>query len=177
MVRELMQQRAKVKKIQRMRVSTLALLISVCLALVSCNTTKVGFDYETAVARFVLETSDSGSVVTLPVSGVRIRVSSRAVLTEFDITNVSLAEQELGQCLQFTLTHQASRILYQESATNQGARMVMIVNGEPIGVQRIERPISDGILHMFVEIPDSDLPELARNLKGTSIEIQSKIHG
>ncbi len=147
------------------------------LVLVSCKTTGVGFEYERAVARFVLESEHDGSIVTLPVSEARIQVNPTAILTEFDLESVAVAEVELGQCLQFRLTRQASRTFYQASANNQGRRMVLIVNGQPLGLQRIERPVADGIFYVFVEIPDVDLPELARNLRGTSIEIQNKLRG
>jgi len=147
------------------------------LVLVSCKTTGVGFEYERAVARFVLESENGGSIVTMPVSDVRIQVNPTAVLTEFDFESVAVAEVELGQCLQFRLTHQASRRFYQASANNQGRRMVLIVNGNPLGLLRIERPVADGIFYVFVEIPDVDLPELAKNLRGTSLEIQSKLRG
>ncbi len=153
------------------------LLAMVGLALVSCNTTQVGFDYEPAVARFVIESNNGGSMVTMPVSGARIQVNPTAVLSEYDLENVSVAEVELGQCLQFTLTHRASRIFYQASASNQGKRIVLVVNGQALGLQRIDRPVSDGILYVFMEIPDADLPELAKNLKGTTLDIQSKIRG
>ena len=53
----------------------------------------------------------------------------------------------------------------------------VLINGAPIGVRRIDRPIADGVFNMFVEIPDEGLPELAQNLRGTSIEIQKKLHG
>ena len=82
----------------------------------------------------------------------------------------------MGTCLRFTTTRRASRVLYQESASNQGKRMVLLVNGRPLGIQRIERPIADGVFHIFVELPDSELPELARNLKGTSLDIQAKLN-
>ena len=55
--------------------------------------------------------------------------------------------------------------------------MVLIVNGQPLGLHPIERPVWDGIFYVFVEIPDADLSELANNLRGTSIEIQNKISG
>jgi len=145
--------------------------------LVSCNTTGVGFDYERAVARFVIETENNGSIVTMPVSGARIQVNPTAVLTEFDIESVSVAEVEMGPCLQFTLTRLASRTFYQATANNQGRRMILVINGQPIGLKRIERPVADGIFHVFVEIPNADLPELATNLRGTSLEIQNKIRG
>ncbi len=166
------------RAIKERRWASLALLtLALGFLFTSCNTTGVGFEYERSVARFVLETESSGTIVTMPVSEVRIQVNPTAILTEFDLESVAVAEVELGQCLQFTLTRQASRTFYQTSANNLGRRMVLIVNGQPVGLQRIERPVSDGIFYVFVEIPDAELPELANNLRGTSIEIQNKISG
>ncbi len=143
----------------------------------SCNTTSVGFDYDKTLARFVVESGQEGSVVTMPVSGVRIQVNPKATLTEYDLVSVEVAEVELGKCLQFTLTHTASRIFYQASVMNQGRRLVLMVDGDAIGLRRIDGPISDGVIYIFLEIPDAELPELAKNLKGTSIEIQKQIRG
>ena len=166
------------RAIKERRCTLLALLSLVLgLLLTSCKTTGVGFEYERSVARFVLESENSGTIVTMPVSEVRIQVNPTAILTEFDLKSVAVAEVELGQCLQFMLTRQASRRFYQASANSQGRRMVMIVNGQPLGLHPIERPVSDGIFYVFVEIPDADLSELANNLRGTSIEIQNKISG
>lgn len=143
----------------------------------ACNTTGVGFDYETKVARFVVETEQQGAVISMPVSGARIRVNPRAVLSEYDIVNVAVADLELGPCLQFTLTRQASMALYRTSVNNLGKLLVLLVNGKPLGLRRMERPISNGIIHMFVEVPDADLPDLAKDLRGTSIEIKNKMGG
>lgn len=177
MLRELV--RALANGANNERRSALLALSTLALGLLStsCNTTGVGFEYERAVARFVLESENSGTIVTMPVSEVRIQVNPTAILTEFDLESVAVAEVELGQCLQFTLNRRASRTFYQASANNQGRRMILIVNGQPVGLQRIERPVADGIFYVFVEIPDADLPELAKNLRGTSIEIQNKISG
>lgn len=153
-----------------------SLLAGVCLLLSSCKTTSAGFDYEPMRARFVMEADRGGALVTLPVSNVRIQVNSTAIITEYDLQDVSLAELEMGTCLRFTTTRRASRVLYQESASNQGKRMVLLVNGRPLGIQRIDRPIPDGVFHIFVELPDAELPELTRNLKGTSLDIQAKLN-
>ena len=152
------------------------LVAVVSLFLISCKTTSVGFDYDPMRARFVLETDRGGTLVTLPVSKVQIQVDATAVITEYDLQDVAIAELEMGTCLRFTTTRRASRMLYQESASNQGKRMVLLVNGTPLGIQRIDRPIADGVFHIFVEMPDSELPELTRNLKGTSLDIQAKLN-
>jgi len=66
--------------------------------------------------------------------------------------------------------------LPQESANNLGRRLVLIIDGMPIGVRRIHRPVSDGVIYMFLEVPDARLGAIATNLKGTSIEIQQKLN-
>ena len=147
------------------------------LFLSACKTTSGGGDFEMMVARFVVETDQGGAVVAMPLSGARIQVNPKATLTEYDIVNVAVADLELGRCLQFTLTHQASRAIYQTSATNQGRRLVLLVNGKALGLRRMDGPISNGVVHMFVEIPDAGLPELAKNLRETCIEVQKKING
>lgn len=158
--------------------ASIALLIGIAAILLSaCNTTGVDFEYDKQVARFVLESEGTGSLVTLPVSQARIQVNPKAVLTEFDIVSVDVTEHELGTCLQFTLTPQATRAFYRTSATHLGKRLVLLVNGRALGLQRMERPVGNGVLYVFVEIPNSDLEEMARNLRGTSIELQRKISG
>lgn len=169
--------RARTNGLVRARAFMIIALASLGFSLAACNTTSGRGDHETQVARFVVETDQDGAVVSMPVSGARIRVNSKAILTEYDFLNVEVADLELGRCLQFTLTHQASRAFYQTSATNQGMRLVLLVNGKPLGLRRIERPVSNGVIYVFVEIPDAELPELAKNLRGTSIEIQKKISG
>ena len=99
------------------------------------------------------------------------------MLTEYDFLDVGVVELDLGLCLQFTLSHQASRAFYQTSANNQGKRLVLLVNGKALGLRRIDRPVSNGVIYVFVEVPDGELPELAKNLKDTSIEVQKKISG
>ena len=142
----------------------------------SCSTTSGLRAEDRMLARFVVE-SDNGAVVSMPVSGARIQVNPKATLTEYDYLDVSVVELDLGLCLQFALSHQASRAFYQTSAINQGRRLVLLVNGRPLGLRRIDRPVSNGVIYVFVEVPDGELPELAKNLRDTSIEVQKKIRG
>ena len=126
-----------------------------------------------AIARFFLE-SPSGrqAAATLPVSGVRIAIAPKPVITEFDIVNVELAQVELGKCLMFQLTPAAARDLYRLTASNQGRRLVLVLNGEAIGARVIERPLENGTIFTFVELPDERLPALVAGLKRTSAELQ-----
>jgi len=161
---------ANVKLVRGLALASLGFLFS------GCSTTSGISPEDTMLARFVVE-SDQGVVLSMPVSGARIQVNPKAILTEYDLLDVSVVELDLGLCLQFSLSHQASRAFYQTSASNQGRRLVLLVNGKALGLRRIDRPVSNGVIYVFIEMPDGDLPELAKNLRETSIEIQKKIRG
>ncbi len=127
----------------------------------------------TAVARFFLETPrGEGAQATLPRSEVTIAIQPKPVITEFDVANVEIAEVELGRCLLFQLTAEGSRDLYRLTAANQGRRLVLVVNGEPLGARRIEQPLEGGAVLIFVERPDADLPALVRELRATTVALR-----
>ena len=133
-------------------------------------------DYQPATARFYLETSQTGSnVVTLPKSGLKLAIGATPVLAEGDIVNVELVQVELGKCLMFSLTTAAGRDLYRFSASNQGRRFVLLIDGAAVGARRVEAPLNEGTIFMFVEVPDDALPALVTRLKKTSADLQRAI--
>lgn len=133
-------------------------------------------DYTSLSARFFLEAANvDGTPVTLPQSGVRLSVNSKPVITEGDILNVELVQVDLGKCLLVQLTPSASRDFFRLSATHQGRRLVMTVNGDAIGARRIDGVITNGALFVFVEVAEDKLPALVDNLKKSSIAIQREI--
>jgi hypothetical protein len=117
--------------------------------------------------RFFLEAErDAAAVVVLPVSGVQIRVAAKPVLSEFDLVDVQVVREELGECLRFQFSPAAARDLYRMTTTRQGRRLVLLVGDQPLGARRIERPWADGQVQIFVEQPDAMLPALAAELRG-----------
>jgi hypothetical protein len=50
-----------------------------------------------------------------------------------------------------------------------------MLNQVPVGARRIEAPLADGRVYMFVEVPDDALPVLINNLKKTTVELQRAI--
>lgn len=128
------------------------------------------------VARFLIEAdSAKGALeVSLPISGVRVRVAPKPVVTEFDIRSVTEAEVEMGRCVLFQLSPAASRDLYRLSASNIGRRLVVVLNGEPLGARVMERPLEAGMLFIFLEVPDESLPDLVENLNHTTMLIQKE---
>lgn len=131
---------------------------------------------EAMTARFLWETApgDAAAVVTLPVSETRIAVNPRPAFTEYDVVSADVAETELGQCLAFQLTPAAARDLYRESATHPGARLVVVLDHRPLGARRIDRPLTDGIIREFVEVPDAELPALVRRINAAAADLRKQ---
>lgn len=141
-----------------------------------CHSTTVPKDFKPTTARFFLESgSQDGTPITLPQSGVNVLVNSKPVIAEGDIGNVELVQVDLGKCLLFQLTPAAVRDFYRLTVTHQGRRLVLVVDGAPLGARRVDGAIQNGVLFMFVEMPDDALPALVDNLKKTSAALQREV--
>lgn len=152
----------------------LAMLAAVSLA--GCSSAPEPKDYTPVVARFFLESATGdGTPLTLPQSGVRVAVNPKPVIAEGDIINVELVQVDLGKCLLFQLSTSAIRDFYRMTVTHQGRRLVLVLDGEALGARRIDGPITNGVLYVFVERPDADLPVLVQNLKKSSAAIQREL--
>ena len=149
--------------------------LAALFATAGCNTSKKNYIPE--VVRFYLESApgDAFASATLPISGTQIAINNKPVIVEVDITAVQLAKADMGQFLLFQLTPDASRDIYRLTASNQGRRLVLTINGNPLGARQIDRPFSTGSIATFVELPDSVLPELVKNINGTSTDLQKEI--
>jgi hypothetical protein len=152
------------------------ILFASLFASTGCNSSKKK-NFDTTVARFFMEASegDAFASVTLPVSGVRIAINNRPVVTEYDFTGVQLAESDLGKFLIFSLTRDAALDIYRTTVSNQGKRLVLFINGKPVGARMIDQPFNTGAIAVFAAIPDDLLPKLVKNLHETSVDIQEKI--
>lgn len=148
------------------------LMLCAWLALVGCssNPAPQGREVKPVIARFYLEARPGEEVTTfhLPVSHVAINVNPKPVLSEYDVATVNLARLDLGWCLVFQLTPAARRDFHRMSTTLHGQRIVVAFNGQPAGALRLDQPVGDGNLPMFVELSDADLPDLANRIRKTS---------
>ena len=141
-----------------------------------CQSASAPRDYTPIVTRFFLESgSGDGTPLTLPQSGVHVTVNSKPVIAEGDIVNVELVQVDLGKCLLFQLTPTATRDFYRMSVSHQGRRLVLIITDEALGARRIDGPVTNGVVYVFVEIPDAALPALVQNIKKTSVAMQREI--
>lgn len=114
----------------------------------------------------------SGNTLTLPVSGTMISIQEEALVHEFDILNVEMVKVDMGVALLVQVGGQGARNLYRGSVSNMGGRIVLTVNGNPIGARRIDGAIQDGNFYTFVEVDDEELDQLVLDIKETLVEIQ-----
>ena len=159
------------------RLLSVVISVATLIAAVGCNTFSKKKDYDTMVARFLIEANEreAFATVTLPISGVQIAVNAKPVITEFDYTGVSLAQSDLGKFLVFSLTTDAARDLYRFTGNNQGKRLVLFINDKPVGARVIDGAFNTGSIAVFAALPEEMLPELVKNLDGTSVDLQKKI--
>ena len=129
------------------------------------------------IARFLIEANEreAFATVTLPISGVQIAVNNKPIISEFDYTGVSLAQSDLGKFLVFSLTADAAREVYRVTGSNQGKRLVLFINNRPVGARMIDGAFNTGSIAVFAALPEETLPELVKNLDGTSVEMQKRI--
>lgn len=142
-----------------------------CLAAGCATRSDVG---PPAFARWYLETDRSDAVtLTLPESGVRIAVEPKPVLTEYDLVHIELSETELGRGVRFQFTRAAARDLQRLWTAHAGRRLVLTVEGEPLGVWRADSGGGAGELVVFVELADAALPAFVRQLQHTTDAVRS----
>lgn len=103
----------------------------------------------------------------LPVSGSEIQVFDRPVLSTEDFALVRLVQVKYGYALELTATNHGRHQLARVTGQHLGYRLVLVVNGLPIGARRIDGMLDDGILYSFVEVEDEGLDELVRKLNHT----------
>jgi hypothetical protein len=151
-----------------------SLLVLGAVVLAGCRSTATPPPaYAPLVARFYLETrpNEAGVPVTLPQSGVALNIAPKPVLVEYDIVNAEVAQVELGRCLLVQLSPAAARDLYRFSVSSVGRRLVLSLNDQVLGARRIESAMADGVVLVFVEMPDDQLPGIVERLKRTSADL------
>jgi hypothetical protein len=65
------------------------------------------------------------------------------------------------------LTPEGAAVLAKSSPAWSGRRLVLVVNHTPIGVVRLDRPVLDGRIVLFVELSETELTALVQSLNVT----------
>ena len=156
-----------------MRIFSVLWLMVVAMFLASCQASKPMGKLAPLEARFYLETlpGEISVVAPLPQSGVSLNVAPKPVFSEYDISHADVAKVELGLCVLVQFTPAATRDLYRLSVPAQGRRLVLALDGVFLGVHRIDHAMADGLVPLFLEIPDEQLAEMVARLNFTSTEI------
>lgn len=134
------------------------------------------------VPRLMLESRNvnygslTGPLLTLPVSGTQIEVEKEPLVNEFEIANFEMVQVDMGTALMIQTTETGARKLYRGSVTNMGSRVVLTINGVPVGARRIDGDIRNGQFFTFVEIDDASLGQLVLDLKDSIVELQKLKH-
>lgn len=122
--------------------------------------------------RVYLESPDDGKQlnrparqITMPITHNQYYVYSNPLIPEGDIVNVELVRVDLGMCIRLDVDRHAGVILNSATVANQGRRLFLLVNDQPVGVRLIDGPIYGGQIYMFLEVPDDKLPEYVLSLK------------
>lgn len=114
------------------------------------------------------------NTVTLPVSGTQIPLGKEPLISEFDIVNVEMVKVDMGIALLIQTSELGARALYRGTVTNMGGRIVLLVNGNPIGARRIDGAIQDGNFFTFVEVDGEELGQLVLDLKESIAYLQER---
>lgn len=131
------------------------------------------------MARLYLEESPNlpASHITemvLPLSGSHVTVRSKPVFGEWDIMRAMHFESEFGPAIVLLFTADARADFYRTTISNQGRRLILTINGLPVGGHYISGPIEDGRIAFYLEMDDEDIPAVAEGIQKTSNEIQKR---
>lgn len=164
-----------------MKLISKLLLLAGCLSLFVSLGCKKDDDFDNLkVPRLMLETRGvnygglTGEEAILPKTGTRISLQKDPVVSEFEIINMELVKVDLGLALMIQVSEKGGRDLYRASVTNNGSRIVLLINGNAVGARRLDGAISDAKLYTFVELPDEELEQLVLDVKKTILKLQSE---
>jgi len=113
-----------------------------------------------------------GRVFPLPVLGQEryFQLSPDITMLDFEAFSVFPARDGQTMGAAFLLKHLAKSRLTQISASRQGTYMVVVVDGQPVDVMLIDRPIEDGVLVIWGGLNAGHIEYLTKKLKLPQLE-------
>jgi hypothetical protein len=163
-------------KLSRLLVGVTGALVA--LALASCQSQSEKPPKDFVDVQFNLESLQGvpGASPEFPLSKQHIAYDDDPSLIGREIGGMKIQATEMGSRTVFSLTEDGRRDLYRLSTTHQGQRLVVTINGKPLGVTTMAGPISDGKLSFYLELSDVDLPELAKSINDSCIWYAKNLH-
>ena len=150
-----------------------ALLLGLAgLLLNSCSTSR---ELPSKLITFGFQTLDPqvGIPVVMPITKLTYRCIPVTDLTELDLESVSVGVSQNVRCLVFQFNQDGQRKLWRDTALHPGLMMYTMVNGAVIGACMIEQPLEDAQMTVFVEIPDDQLMQYAKDLQDSINKLQA----
>ncbi len=121
-----------------------------------------------------ISTGLTKSLVTMPQSGFTLVVDNDPFMYSGDLNRVDVAKIIMpasGMPLfgfLFDCNDSGVKKLYYKSASNMGGYIVMLYQGAPVGLRKIDAPIDNGELFIVPELPlDTDLQEKADDMNAS----------
>jgi hypothetical protein len=154
-------------------------LLVVMFVTTACSTgrsSKLPKDFVPVVSRIHIEAGAeiAGMPMRMPISGATVMVNPRPSFGEFDVLGADIVRSDVGPLLFLQLTPEATRDYHRMTLTNRGRRVVLTLNNAPVATRLIDQPVGNGALFFFLEVPETELPMLVRNINLTSREIQEQ---
>jgi hypothetical protein len=130
----------------------------------------------------VVRGGDANTAVPLPVSGIRVPIDTTSPVLNRDMGDIAGVEvvrtEHEGLAMVFHLAggrFGSISAFNQMTATHQGYRLVMTLNGRPFAAKRIDTPISNGLLAVFPELDEKAIMDAANGINYVSSEMQRQL--
>jgi len=137
------------------------LLVAALTVLASCRTPTSAPAIAPEKIELFAEAPDGGREWMLPQSGVHVRTDEMPVVTAGDITRVQVVDLDLGPALNLDLTPAGAAAIGQRAA-GADHRFLLVSDGHPMGVARVQRQAAASRISLFVEMPDAELAAWSR---------------
>ncbi len=90
---------------------------------------------------------------------------NRPVVMDKEIDDVDLVRVDAGICLLFHLSPSSTMRLAHTTANNLGKRLVLVIDGKPVGIRMIDEIIQNGQLFTFTELSSQEMGKTVVQLK------------
>jgi len=127
------------------------------------------------IAEFYLESpADTGIAFQMPTTHLPFHRMADPFLNQASVTRVEQGQLNVkvsdnlvrpANCLMFYFDQDGQKRLYMATAGNPTKRIFLFINSQPVAVRPIDQPIEDGMLFLFPEVADADLPAYVADLK------------
>ncbi len=122
---------------------------------------------------FHIQSTDAngGTELTMPRNGLKYRYIPQTDLTIVDLQKVMLERVQLGLAMAFFFDPGGQRKLEAMTTKYQGRLLFVFDNNDPVGAVKIQDRISNGILPVWMDMPDDKLNDYAVDINESIAKI------